>query len=477
MTETASSLVPVQVLPDAELGADGAASDVTLVIFGASGDLTHRLLLPGLGTLLNAAGRYRISLIGAAVDDLSADQWAEIVRGALASVGTRPSKIDEIVAGTRYQRLDVTDPAAIGPLVTALPPDSVLYFALPPAITLRACQALVGAALPAGLKLALEKPFGTSSQSAHDANKLLAQLVDEEHIFRVDHFLGKATVLNLLGLRFTNRMLQPVWSAEHIDSVQIIVDEKLALEGRAGYYDKNGALKDMIQSHLLQVMALTAMEEVSSIDALEVRDLIVHTLRATQLWTGDPVTSSRRARYRAGRIDDRDIPDYAREEGVDPSRNTETLAEVDLRINNSRWAGVKFTLRSGKALGDERNGITVVFKPVAHSPSGFRGDAPVNVLLIGLKPQTLALQLSTNGAGDKFDLEETVLAADLGDSALRPYGEILEFLFAGNPILSVRADVAEECWRIVEPVLDAWAAGTVPLYEYTAGSAGPAEFA
>ena len=256
-----------------------------------------------------------------------------------------------------------------------------------------------------------------------------------------------------------------------------IVDEKLALEGRAGYYDKNGALKDMIQSHLLQVMALTAMEEVSSIDALEVRDLIVHTLRATQLWTGDPVTSSRRARYRAGRIDDRDIPDYAREEGVDPSRNTETLAEVDLRINNSRWAGVKFTLRSGKALGDERNGITVVFKPVAHSPSGFRGDAPVNVLLIGLKPQTLALQLSTNGAGDKFDLEETVLAADLGDSALRPYGEILEFLFAGNPILSVRADVAEECWRIVEPVLDAWAAGTVPLYEYTAGSAGPAEFA
>jgi len=476
MSETAS-------LPSAAPApSDAAASapfetEVTLVILGASGDLTHRLLLPGLGTLLNTTGRYRITLIGAAVDELSADAWAERVRSALASAGTRQARADDVVSRTRYVRLDVTDPAAIGPFVSALPADSVLYFALPPAITLRACEALVGVPLPAGLKLALEKPFGTSRATARAANELLVKLVPERQIFRVDHFLGKATVLNVLGLRFTNRLLQPVWNAEHIDSVQIVVDEALALEGRAGYYDRNGALKDMVQSHLLLVMALTAMEEVSTLDELEVRDLVVHTLRATQLWTGDPVTSSRRARYIAGRVGDREIPSYVDEAGVDPARNTETLAEVDLRIESGRWADVKFTLRSGKALGDERNAISVVFRPVPHVPGGFTGEAARNVLLIGMKPQTIALQLSTNGAGDKFDLEETVLAEDLGDSELRPYGEILEFLFAGNPLLSVRGDIAEECWRIVEPVLAAWAEDRVPLEEYRAGSAGPVAYA
>ncbi len=454
-----------------------ADPEITLVIFGASGDLTHRLLLPGLGTLLNRSGHSRLTLIGAAVEDLSDDAWRERVRDALASAQTRPARIDDVTSRTRYVRLDVTDPASIGPFVAALPADSVLYFALPPAVTLRACEALVGVALPPGLKLALEKPFGTSRATAHAANELLARLVPERQLFRVDHYLGKATVLNVLGLRFTNRMLQPVWNAEHIESVQIVVDEVLALEGRAGYYDKNGALKDMIQSHLLQVMAMIAMEEVSSLDEVEVRDLVVHALRATRLWTGDPATSSRRARYVAGRVGDRDIPRYVDEAGVDPARNTETLAEIDLRIDNSRWSGVKFTLRSGKALGDERNAVTVVFKPVAHVPTGFAGTPPRDVLLIGMKPQTIALQWSTNGAGDKFTLEETVLAAELGDSELRPYGEILEFLFAGDPLLSVRGDVAEECWRVVEPVLTAWAENRVPLEEYHAGSAGPQAWA
>lgn len=451
--------------------------DVTLVVFGASGDLTKRLLLPGLGTLLNATDRYRVTLVGAATSDFSPEQWAGLVRDALASAGTRQAWVDDLVGRTRYEQLDVTDAAAIGPFVAALPPDSVLYFALPPAVTLKACAALVGVQLPPRLKLGLEKPFGTSQESAREANELLARLVPESQIFRVDHFLGKATVLNLLGLRFTNRILQPVWSCEHIESVQIVADEALALEGRAGYYDHNGALKDMIQSHLLLVMALTAMEEVASIDEREVRDLIAHTLRATELWTGDPVTSSRRARYTAGQVGERAIPNYVDEEGVDPARNTETLAEVDLRIKNSRWAGVKFTLRSGKALGDEANGITVGFRPVPHVPAGFTGDAVQNVLVVGMKPQNLVLQLSTNGAGDKFELEDTVLAADLGDSPLRPYGEILEFMFAGNPILSVRGDVAEECWRIVQPVLDAWAAGSVPMSEYRAGWAGPTDWA
>ncbi|TBT94943.1 glucose-6-phosphate dehydrogenase [Propioniciclava tarda] len=463
-------------VPAASTTAPGAAQEVTLVIFGASGDLTHRLLLPGLGTLLNSTGRFAVTVIGAAMDDVSDDAWKQLVRDALTEAKTKPARIEEIVARTRYVKIDVTDPQAIGPFVSTLPPNSVLYFALPPAVTIKACQALVGVTLPEGLRLGLEKPFGTSGSTAHDFNTLLAKLVPERQIFRIDHFLGKATVLNLLGLRFTNRIFEPVWNGENIESVAIVVDEVLALEGRAGYYDRNGALRDMIQSHLLLVMALFAMEEVASIDEREVRDLVAHTLRATSLWTGDPVTSSRRARYTAGHIGDREVPDYTAEDGVDPARNTETLAEVDLRVNNARWAGVKFTLRSGKALGDERNGITAIFKPVAHVPVGFKGEAPRNVLSIGIKPQTIALQLSTNGAGDKFDLEETVLSTDLDDSPLRPYGEILEFIFEGNPILSVRGDVAEECWRIVGPVLDAWASGAVPMSTYRAGWAGPTDW-
>lgn len=450
--------------------------EVTLVIFGASGDLTHRLLIPGLGTLLNTTGRYRVTLIGAAVDDIAPDRWQQIVRDALADADTRGAKAEDLLARTRYEKLDVTDAAALGPFVSGLPADSVLYFALPPSVTIKACEALTGVDLPQGLKLGLEKPYGTSGDSARKFNELLARLVPEQQIFRVDHFLGKATVLNLLGLRFTNRILEPIWNAAHIDSVQVVVDETLALEGRAGYYDRNGALKDMIQSHLLLVLALFAMDEVASIDEREVRDLIEHTLRATSLWTGDPATSSRRARYVAGHIGDHEVPDYVAEQGVDASRNTETLAEVDLRIDNARWSGVKFTLRSGKALGDERNGIAVIFKEIGHVPTGFAGQAPRNVLFIGMKPETIALQLSTNGAGDKFELEETVLAATLDDSPLRPYGEILEFIFEGNPILSVRGDVAEECWRIVGPVLDAWAADRVPLAEYRAGWAGPTDW-
>lgn len=449
------------------------ATDVTLVIFGASGDLTRRLLLPGLGTLLNTTGAFRVTLIGAAVDDVSDDAWKETVRAALGEAGTPASKIGAIADRTRYVKMDLTDPAAIGPFVAGLPADAVLYFALPPAITMKACQGLIGVDLPDGLKLALEKPFGTSQAAAHEFNELLLQLVPEQQLFRVDHFLGRATVLNLVGLRFTNRIFEPVWNANNIETVQIVADETLALEGRARYYDRNGALRDMIQSHLLQVLALVAMEEIASIDEREVRDLIAHTLRATKLWTGDPVTSARRARYTAGHMGDRQIPNYTDEEGVDPSRNTETLAEVDLRIDNARWAGVKFTLRSGKALGDGRNGITVCFKAIDHVPDGFEGTPPRNVLDIGMKPQTIALQLSTNGAGDHFDLEDTVLAATLDDSPLRPYGEILELIFEGNPLLSVRGDVAEECWRIVEPVLDAWAANEAPLETYAAGWAGP----
>ncbi|SDC07668.1 glucose-6-phosphate 1-dehydrogenase [Raineyella antarctica] len=450
-----------------------ASSPVTLVILGASGDLTQRLLLPGLGTLLKAEPDLNLTLIGASNLDWPQEKWAELVTSALPGGGCPDARVRQQLGATHYVQLDVTDATQMGEFLAGLSGQVVLYFALPPAVTMKACEALAHVDLPAGLRLAIEKPFGTDLASAQHFNALLAKLVHEDQIFRVDHFLGKATVLNLLGLRFANRILEPVWNSTNIERVELISDEVLALEGRAGYYDHAGAMKDMIQSHLLLVMAMFAMEEPARLDALELRDLMVHTLRSTHLWQDDPVASSRRARYTAGTLAGRQIPSYVDEPGVDPERQTETLAEVTVEIRNSRWSGVPFRLRSGKALGDGVRGMTVVFRPVEHQPEGFTNQAARDVLTIGMSPETLALTLATNAEGSRWDLEQTSLAAKLGDSPIRPYGQILDGIIHGDPMLAVRGDVAEECWRILTPVVEAWADGRVPLDEYRAGSSGP----
>ncbi len=449
---------------------------VTLVILGASGDLTHRLLLPGLGTLLRARPDLDVKLVGAAFEALDEAEWRKRVSEALADGGCRVERAEQMASETRYTQLDVTDPAAMSAFLAEVDEAGrpiVLYFALPPAISQKACGVLAGLDLPEGLRLAIEKPFGSSLASAQEFNKLLASVVPEDQIFRVDHYLGKATVLNLLGIRFGNRIFEPVWNANNIERVEIIADEQLALEGRAGYYDGAGALKDMIQSHLLLVMAIFAMEEPANIDAVELRDLMVHSLRATKVWSGEGEVPSRRARYTAGSIDGREVPDYTAEEGVDASRNTETLAQVTVEICNARWAGVPFRLRSGKALGDGFRGIVVKFKPVAHLPGGFHNGAEPNLMVIGFAPETIGLSVTTNAEGDRWDLEQTTLGTELSESPIRPYGEILDGILSGDPLLSVRGDIAEECWRILTPVLDSWASGEVPLDEYTAGSYGP----
>lgn len=444
---------------------------VTLAVLGASGDLAERLLLPGLATLLETNPEYDVTLVGCAVEELPQDAWAERVRAAMSGKCPR-SSIERVIANTRYEQLDVTDPRHLRTLLDSLGEAPVLYFALPPSITAATCHALATLDLPPGLRLGLEKPFGSDLASARELNELLARLVPERQVFRIDHFLGKSVVLNLLGLRFTNRIFEQSWNNRNIERVEITVDETLALEGRAVYYDGSGAMRDMIQSHLLLVLAVLAMEEPPSLNERDVRDLMALMLRHTRLWDDDPVASSRRARYTAGSIAGREVPNYVDEPGVDPQRNTETLAEVTVRINNDRWAGVPFRLRSGKALGDARNGITVLFRPVDHIPEGFT-DAPPNVLSIGMKPANIKMGLSTNVESSRFQLDQSVLATDLSESPLRPYGEILDSIFRGDPLLTVRGDVAEECWRIVGPVLEAWDQGLVPLDEYTAGGAGP----
>jgi glucose-6-phosphate 1-dehydrogenase len=457
-----------------DAGATGPGQQ-TLLVLGASGDLTARLLLPGLGGLLAGGGPPRLSLLGAGMDDWDDRRWRRRVADSFATVGADGARETEVAREARYLRADVTREQDLRRLLDACRGQVVIFFALPPAVTARACAALTGVGVPAGTRLVLEKPFGTDAASARALNELLVRLVAEDQVHRVDHFLGKSTVLNILGLRFANRIFEPVLNASHVASVDIVFDESLALEGRAGYYDRAGALVDMVQSHLLQVLGLLAMDAPPSLDARELRDRKAQVLRATRLWGADAAACSRRARYTAGRIDGRQLPAYADEAGVDAARGTETLAEVVLAVDTWRWSGVPFRLRSGKALAATRKEAVVTFRQPPRVPEGLAGCERPDRLRIGFGPDRLGLDLNINGPGDPFVLDPVTLEAGFGPGDLPAYGEVLRGVFEGDPTLSVRGDTAEDCWRIVEPVLAAWRAGEVPLRQYPAGSTGPGD--
>lgn len=446
---------------------------VTLLILGAGGDLTHRLLLPGIGSLLKVEPKRKVKIIGADRAELSQEQWKGIVRDALESAQTPARPLRSVLAGTQYVQTDVTDADQLRELIASCNGPLVIYFALPPTVSMAVCDVLSDIELPHPTRLALEKPFGTDEASAHEFNEKLHRLVPENQVFRVDHFMGVSTVLNLIGLRFANRIMQPIWNAEHIERVEIVYDEDLTLEGRAGYYDRAGALMDMLQSHLLQVLAVFAMESLTVLDDQELQDQKAQVLRSTFLWGNSPKRASKRARYTAGKIGRRKVPSYVQEKGVDPSHNTETLAQLKLEVRNNRWAGVPFILRSGKSLGEARKQIVVYFRPVPHLPRGFSGPNTPDRLVIELKPGAVSFFLTMNAEGSPLDLEQKELVAELADGRMQAYGEVLRSVLDGDPLLSVRGDSAESCWRIVDPVLKAWRENKVPMEEYAAGSAGP----
>lgn len=444
----------------------------TLLILGADGDLTSRLLLPGLGTLL-AAYDVDIEVIGSGLRELDDAEWRELVTGAFESV--TDDRRGRLLDATRYVRADATDPTALAGLLAECTAVPIVYFALPPAVTARVCQALEGLDTPGGMRLALEKPFGADRESARRLNELLTRIVPERQVYRIDHFLGRATVLNILGTRFANRLIEPVWNRHAIERVEIVYDETLGLEGRAGYYDGTGALIDMVQSHLLAVLALVAMEPIDRVDEVVLRDAVADVLRDTAVWDGDPVASSRRARYGAGEVEGRRLPAYVDEPGVDPSLGTETLAQLVVEVDTERWRGVPFLLRSGKALGRSRKIARAVFR--ASEPiDGLEGRPRSDWIELDLRSGEVEIGLTMNGGGDPFVLEQTTLVAKQVPGALLPYGEVLKGILNDDPTLSVRGDVAEECWRIVEPVLTAWREGRVPLEEYPAGSDGPSDW-
>ncbi len=459
----------------------------TMIILGATGDLTKRLLLPGIGSLI-AGGEQAdldlldgLTLIGSARSELGDEAWRELVRTALTEAKAEGRLADAILENARYIQADPTKADDWKPLLDAVKGDLVVYFALPPTVVVKVIGVLKDADLPESTVLALEKPFGYDADSAHELNEQLARIVPENRIHRVDHFLGQRATLAILALRFDNRLFEPVWNADDVERVEIVYDEQLGLEGRAAYYDTAGALKDMLQSHLLQVLSVVATEPPASVDAADFREATAAALRATRVWEHGPVfpgtdAPSRRARYTAGTVGGRSLPSYVDEEGVDPDNGTETLAEIALEVRTSRWAGVPFILRSGKAIGDPRAEIALTVRPVRHRPDGQAGDVAPERISIGFKPPRLALQLTAGGGSMPFGLEPSDLSTTLPKSPVTEYGEVVRGVLGNDPTLSVRGDVAEQCWRIVQPILDSWAKGEVPLEEYPAGSEGPASW-
>jgi glucose-6-phosphate 1-dehydrogenase len=448
-----------------------------LLVLGASGDLAGRYLLPALAHLHQADRLPEpLAIVGVARDDWDTATFRRHVADRLErhAATVDPAARDALVAMASYQWADAGDAAALAGALDQAKGPVVAYLALPPAAFAPAIGALAAVGLPEGSRVVVEKPFGRSLAEAQALNQLLARCFGEEATFRADHFLSLQTVQNLLGLRFANRVFEPVWNAGHVERVEVVWDETVALEARAGYYDHAGALRDMIQNHLLQLVCLTAMEPPSRLDPDRLHDRKVELLRAVQPPPpGQLAARTIRARYSAGRVDGVDVPAYVDEPGVDPGRGTETFTEVTLEVDNPRWRGVPFRLRTGKALARRRAEILLHFRPASQPTFAEAAGVPANLLRFGLDPDRLTLRVNLNGAGDPFRLEQATLEQVLAPQDLPAYGRLLLAVMDGDLTLSIRGDEAEECWRVTEPILAGWAEGAVPLREYPAGSAGP----
>ena len=458
----------------------------TLVLLGATGDLAGRFLLPGLAAL-QAAGRLTgdFLVVGAGRDDWDDEAFRRHARRCLQQhAEDMPAAAREATVGAlRYRRGDFTDPDSVARVLQAgelgaRPAPVAVYLALPPTLFAPTVSTLGAVGLPPGSRVVIEKPFGEDLEGARKLNELLGRVsgdAGEQAVFRVDHVLGMATVQNLLGLRVGNPLLEAVWNSRHINRVEVLWEEDLALEGRAGYYDGTGALKDVMQNHMLQVMALIAMEPPAGAAERDLRDRRAEALRAARPPPVERITSlTRRARYTAGRIGDRAVPAYAEEDGVDPGRRTETFAEVVLEVGTERWAGTRFVLRAGKAMARRRKQAVLRFRADERPPGAPAPKAAGNELRIGLDgPVDLALQLTGSEAGTPSRPVPLMLTGPPPPSDLPAYGRVLLDVLAGRSMLSVRGDEAELAWRVVTPVIEAWADNRVPLEEYPAGSGGP----
>ena len=456
-----------------------------LLLFGATGDLAQRMLLPSLCALhADELVHENLQIIGTARQDFDDAGFRNFARAALEKFlpADRRGSMATFLNRLRYQPLDATNAAGyqalaakVGPIEQGL----AIFLSTAPSLFEPTIAGLAASGLTGDkVRIGLEKPLGTCLESSREINDAVARAFPEERTFRIDHYLGKETVQNLLALRFANILFEPLWNGAHIDHVQITVAETVGLEGRVGFYDGAGALRDMVQNHMLQLLALVAMEPPANYNATAIRDEKVKVLRALRLI--DP-SETVTGQYRAGAIGGQGVPGYDEELGK-PS-DTETFVAIKAQLDNWRWKGVPFYLRTGKRLPERKTEIVVQFRHVPHSIFAGRGARSVpNRLVIGIQPEeniTLSLMAKVPGLDrDGFRLREVPLDIAMADAFAGPtkriaYERLLLDLIEGDQTLFVRRDEVEAQWDWIDGIRASWTTHELKPKPYAAGTWGP----
>jgi glucose-6-phosphate 1-dehydrogenase len=469
---------------------------LALVVFGASGDLASRKLLPAIAALAeHQALPDGFTVVGVARTQWSDDRFRQAALDAVPGAGPEWKKL---VGRFRYVAGEYAEKPTFDKLRDVLTEadatlgtggNRIYYLATIPAMFSDVASALAthGCNVPGVngtfARIVVEKPFGHDLASARALDAALHTAFDEDQIFRIDHYLGKETVQNVLALRFGNAIFEPIWNRRYVDHIQITVAEELGVEHRGGFYETAGALRDIVQNHVMQVLALTLMEPPATVDAQGIRDEKVKLLRAVMVPDVDEaVINSVRGQYATGVINGDPVIGYRQEEGVDPHSRTETFVALRLNVDNWRWAGVPVYIRTGKRLPKRATEVVLQFQRVPHLAFGSKltRDLRPNMLLLRIQPdEGICLYFGAKVPGEAFRLRSVDM--DFSYDEAFPgasgggYERLLHDVMIGDATLFIRTDEVERAWQIVDPLLEAWGEDGVPLAQYPAGGWGPKE--
>jgi len=487
-----------------ELARSSSAQPCTLIIFGGSGDLTRRKLLPAVyNLLLDGLLPSNYAVLGLGRKPMSHEKFREVARKGIEEFSRQTMNVEKWNDFQRrlfYINGEIDDHTTFAGIKNQLeeiektfnlPGHRIYYLAIPPTAFAPSCEGLSHAGLIYPVengsvfsRVIVEKPIGRDLESAKKINATIGHVFDESQIYRIDHYLGKETVQNIMVLRFANSIFEPIWNHKYIDHVQLTVSEVEALGTRASYYEEAGALRDMVQNHILQLLCLIAMEPPYSLDPDVVRNARMDVLRGLRPIRGKEVEDvTVRAQYAHGRVKDKEVPGYRREEGVRADSTTETFVALKVFVENWRWAGVPFYIRTGKAMPKRASEIAVQFKDIPQILFNAPPNPPQapNLLTLRIQPEEgMALRIISKTPGSKAQTHPVDMNFKYGDAFDAPspeaYERLLLDVMTGDASLFMRRDAVEASWTWVTDILEGWARyGTKWLPEYPAGTLGPIE--